>query len=182
MEWMILPFKRFLDFKGRSRRKEYWMYLLFVIIVYIVLMFLDSALGLGGRVTGDAELTGTSVGAAGALSGGVLTMIFALVTLIPSIAVSVRRLHDIDRTGWWILLPLGFYLAGAAIALAGIAQAASGGSGGLATAGVGLVLSGIAMITGILLLVWYCMPGTVGPNRFGEDPKGQTTNADEVFG
>lgn len=182
MEWMILPFKRFFDFKGRSRRKEYWMYVLFVLIVYIVLMFVDSALGLGGSATGRADLTGTSVGAAGALSGGWLTMIFALVTLIPSIAVSVRRLHDTDRTGWWILLPMGFYLAGMVLALAGVAQVASGGSSGMATAGVGLVLSGIAMITGILLLVWYCMPGTVGPNRFGEDPKGQVTNADEVFG
>lgn len=181
MEWMILPFKRFFDFKGRSRRKEYWMYVLFVLIVYIVLMFLDSALGLGGSATGDADLTGTSVGAAGALSGGWLTMIFALATVIPSIAVSVRRLHDIDRTGWWILLPIGFYLVGAVLAVAGIAQAATGG-GGFGMAGVGMVLSGISLILWILLLVWYCMPGTAGPNRFGEDPKGQVTNADEVFG
>jgi uncharacterized membrane protein YhaH (DUF805 family) len=45
-----------------------------------------------------------------------------------------------------------------------------------------MLLMGIGFITAILLLVWYCMSGTVGPNRFGEDPKGQTTNADEVFG
>lgn len=176
MEWMILPFKRFFDFRGRSRRKEFWMYTLFVILVSIVLMFIDSALGLGGSTSGGTELTDTSVSAAGAASGGVLTTIFSLITLIPSLAVSVRRLHDLDRTGWWILLPVAPYLLGIILALGGVA----GGSG--AMAGTGLVLFGVALITAILLLVWYCMPGTAGPNRFGEDPKGQVTNADEVFG
>ena len=56
------------------------------------------------------------------------------------------------------------------------------GSGGGAMAGTGLVFFGVALITAILLLVWYCMPGTTGPNRFGEDPKGEGTNAEEVFG
>lgn len=176
MEWMILPFKRYFDFKGRSRRKELWMYTLFVIMVSIVLMFLDSALGLGGSTTGDTELTDTSMAAAGAASGGWLTTIFSLATLIPSIAVSVRRLHDLDRTGWWILLPVAPYLLGVVLAIGGIA------AGGGAMAGVGLVLFGVALITAILLLVWYCMPGTAGPNRFGEDPKGEGTNAEEVFG
>lgn len=176
MEWMILPFKRFFDFKGRSRRKEYWMYVLFVILVSIALMILDGLLGLGGSTTGNTELTDSSVAAAGAASGGWLTMIFSLVTLIPSLAVSVRRLHDTDRSGWWILLPVAPYVLGAALALGGVA------GGGSAMAGIGLVLFGVALITAILLLVWYCMPGTVGPNRFGEDPKGQVTNADEVFG
>lgn len=176
MEWMILPFKRFFDFKGRSRRKEFWMYTLFVILVSVVLVFLDSVLGLGGRATGDTELTNTSMGAAGAMSGGWLTTIFSLATLIPSLAVSVRRLHDIDRTGWWILLPVGPYLLGIVLALGGIA------GGGGAMAGIGIVLFGVALITAILLLVWYCMPGTTGPNRFGEDPKGEGTNAEEVFG
>ena len=55
MEWMILPFKRYFDFKGRSRRKEYWMYTLFVVIVSIVLSFVDAALGLGGSASGDTD-------------------------------------------------------------------------------------------------------------------------------
>lgn len=183
MEWMILPFKRYFDFKGRSRRKEYWMYTLFVIIVSIVLSFVDSMLGLGGSATGDADLTSTSAGAAGALSGGLLANIFSLATLIPSLAVGVRRLHDIDRSGWWILLPLGPIFIGAILMGAGMMQALSGGGGGmsgLAMFGGLMLLVGLA--TAILLLVWYCTPGTAGPNRFGEDPKGQGTNADEVFG
>lgn len=185
MEWMILPFKRYFDFKGRSRRKEYWMYTLFIVIVSIVLTFLDTMLGLGGSTTGDADLTGTSVGASGAMSGGLLSNIFSLATFIPSLAVGVRRLHDTDRSGWWILLPLGPILIGAVLMGASFLSAMSGGSSGGGFSGV-VLIGMIALLVGfasaILLLVWYCTSGTPGPNRFGEDPKGQGTNADEVFG
>lgn len=183
MEWMILPFKRYFDFKGRSRRKEYWMYTLFVVIVSFVLAFLDTMLGLGGSATGDADLTGTSAGASGALSGGLLSNIFSLATVIPSLAVGVRRLHDLDRSGWWILLPLAPILLGAILMGASLVSAMSGGGAGFS----GITLLGVILMFGgvacaILLLVWYCTSGTPGPNRFGEDPKGQGTNADEVFG
>jgi uncharacterized membrane protein YhaH (DUF805 family) len=183
MEWMILPFKRYFDFKGRSRRKEYWMYTLFIILASIVLSIVDSVLGLGGSATGDADLSGTSAGASGALSGGLLANIFSLATVIPSIAVGVRRLHDVDRSGWWILLPLGPIFLGAILMGASMVSAMSGGGAGFSGAamfGGVLMLGGLACA--ILLLVWYCTPGTAGPNRFGEDPKGQGTNADEVFG
>ncbi len=183
MEWMILPFKRYFDFKGRSRRKEYWMYTLFIILASIVLSIVDSVLGLGGSATGDADLSGTSAGASGALSGGLLANIFSLATVVPSIAVGVRRLHDVDRSGWWILLPLGPIFLGAILMGASMVSAMSGGGAGFSGAamfGGVLMLGGLACA--ILLLVWYCTPGTAGPNRFGEDPKGQGTNADEVFG
>jgi uncharacterized membrane protein YhaH (DUF805 family) len=107
MEYMLAPLKRYADFKGRSRRKEYWSWVLFVVIALFVLMFLDSALGLGGSATGYAE--GGSAGFN--LSGGVLTIIFWLATLIPSIAVAVRRAHDQDKSGWFILIPIyGFIM------------------------------------------------------------------------
>lgn len=88
MEWMILPLKRYAEFSGRSRRKEYWMYFLFTIIVGIVLGGIDGILGLN----------------AGLGRTGVLGGLFSLATLIPSIAVAIRRLHDTDRSGWWLLL------------------------------------------------------------------------------
>lgn len=182
MEWMILPFKRFLDFRGRSRRKEFWMYTLFIVIISVVLSIVDSVLGLGGDMSGASDVTDGSVAVSGALSGGLLSNLFALVTLIPSLAVSVRRLHDTDRTGWWVVLPLLPLLAGGVALGIGAAQAAMGGTGmaGIALVGGILLLAGI--ICAILLLVWYCTSGTPGPNRFGEDPKGQGTDADEVFG
>ena len=101
MESMFAPLKRYADFKGRARRKEYWSWVLFVILAMLVLMYLDTALGLGGTATGYAE--GGSVGFR--MTGGYLTMLFLLGTFIPSLAVAVRRIHDQDKTGWLILVP-----------------------------------------------------------------------------
>jgi uncharacterized membrane protein YhaH (DUF805 family) len=83
MEWMLLPFKRFADFSGRSCRKEYWMFaLLYVIVVF--------ALGMIG----------------GALDLAWLPAIGYLIFIIPLIAVGVRRMHDTDHSGWWLLVPI----------------------------------------------------------------------------
>jgi uncharacterized membrane protein YhaH (DUF805 family) len=166
MEWMLLPLKRYAQFNGRSRRKEYWMWVLFVILATIVLSILDSMLGLGGRsAVGPGEMQGGfSYGAS--VTGGVLATIFAVATFVPSLAVAVRRLHDIDRSGWWILLPLLPYLLGLVIMVGGAMAA----NPALAMLG-GLALL-VGVICAIVLLVWYCSAGTNGPNRFGPDPLG----------
>lgn len=180
MEWMILPFKRYFDFSGRSRRKEYWMYTLFVVIVTIVLAIIDTALGLDGSATSDPDMTGPPISPA---TGGLLGNIFALATFIPSLAVGVRRLHDLDRSGWWILLPLGPIFVGVVLFGVGMVQSLDGMGGGMSST---MILGGIALLGGlicsIVLLVWYCTPGTSGSNRFGEDPKGEDLDAPEVFG
>lgn len=111
MEYMFMPLRRYATFSGRSRRKEYWMWVLFIWIGYIACMILDSALGLGGSTTSYAE-----GGSAGFNStGGLLTILFMLATFIPGLAVSVRRLHDLGKSGWMLLIafiPLlgGLYL------------------------------------------------------------------------
>ena len=166
MEWMILPLKRYAEFSGRSRRKEYWMWILFLILANIVLSILDAVLGLGGSATTTTTTAPGAIGAAGSLSGGLLSKIFVLGVFVPNIAVAVRRLHDTDRSGWWILLPFvpvlvligGIFAGDARTGVSGIIVAAS--------AMLGL------LICGLLLLVWYCTEGTRGPNRFGDDPKG----------
>jgi uncharacterized membrane protein YhaH (DUF805 family) len=102
MEWMIMPLKRYADFSGRSRRKEFWMFTLFVAIVYTVLVIVMGA-GIGAGT--DSE-TG-EIGMFGSLfagTGGLLLLLFALAIFIPSLAVQVRRLHDQDKSGWWVLL------------------------------------------------------------------------------
>jgi uncharacterized membrane protein YhaH (DUF805 family) len=104
MEWMILPLKRYADFSGRSRRKEYWMFILFVIIGSIVFSGLDAALGLGGGVSRYSYGGAGVVGAGAGMRGGILNGIFSLAIVIPSIAVAARRLHDIDKSGWWMLI------------------------------------------------------------------------------
>ena len=146
-----------------------------------MLSAVDAALGLGGSASGDTDVIGASVAASGALSGGMLSNIFALATFIPSVSVGVRRLHDTDRSGWWILLPLLPIFIGAFMLGFGLAGAL-GGAGLGSAATIGLVLLGVGVIASIVLLVWLCTAGTAGPNRFGEDPKGVHTDAEQVFG
>lgn len=107
MEWMLMPLKRYVDFSGRSRRKEFWLWVLFVWVMLFVLMYLDAVLGLGGTATGYAQ--GGSVGFN--MTGGLLTALFGLAMIIPGIAVAVRRAHDQDKSGWFILIPIyGFIM------------------------------------------------------------------------
>lgn len=84
MEWALLPFKRYAQFEGRSCRKEYWSFFLLTFVGMLVVGVLDGLLGGTGALVGVAYL-------------GVL---------IPSLAAGVRRLHDTNRTGWWMALPL----------------------------------------------------------------------------
>ncbi|HEY0271241.1 MAG TPA: DUF805 domain-containing protein [Sphingomonas sp.] len=173
MEWMILPLRRYFDFSGRSRRKEYWMFVLFCAIVRILLLFLDNMLGLGGQVTRYFVHQPGAFGAGGAASGGILSGIFSLAVIIPTIAVGVRRLHDIDRTGWWML---AFFLA---FALGGLSMVA----GGVASMLAGGALILVGGVLAILLIVWACLDGTRGSNRFGPDPKGGSdlSNLQDTF-
>lgn len=90
MNWYIQVLKKYADFGGRARRKEYWFFILFNLIISIVLAVIDGVTG-----SFSAEL-----------GMGLLGGIYMLAVLIPSIAVGVRRLHDTDRTGWWLLIVL----------------------------------------------------------------------------
>lgn len=83
MDWYMGVLKKYVDFSGRARRTEFWMFTLFNIIVSIVLSVIDMMLGFG-------------------LLGG----IYALAVFLPSLAVGVRRLHDTNRSGWWLLIGL----------------------------------------------------------------------------
>jgi uncharacterized membrane protein YhaH (DUF805 family) len=106
-------FNKYAVFTGRSPRPEYWFWVLFTFVVTVVLHLLGAVLGVLATV---------------------LYTLFWVATIVPSIAVGVRRLHDIDRSGWWLLI-------------------------------------GLVPVAGwIVLLVFACLPGTPGPNRFGAPP------------
>ena len=90
MNWYLEAFQKYAVFSGRARRKEYWYFILFNTIAQIIFATLDNVTG-----TFDPE-TGM----------GILGGIYTLVALIPGISVSVRRLHDTERSGWWLLIPL----------------------------------------------------------------------------
>ena len=82
MNWYLKAMKQYVDFSGRARRKEYWMYFLVYFLITLV----------GGVVEGVLSMPGT------------LTTIVALVHLLPSLGVTARRLHDTNRSAWWMLV------------------------------------------------------------------------------
>lgn len=110
MEWMIMPLKRYADFSGRSRRKEYWMFTLGMVIVYV----LFAVLILGG-IGADTDSSTGELGLFGSMfagTAGIVFLVFILALFIPSLAVQVRRFHDQDKSGWFVLLNLIPYIGG----------------------------------------------------------------------
>lgn len=89
MQWYMKALRQYADFEGRARRTEYWMYALFYAIIAVVALVLDLVLSLA--------LQSTFV---------VFTPLVALAHIVPSLALTVRRLHDTDRSGWWVLISL----------------------------------------------------------------------------
>lgn len=102
-EWMLLPLRRYFEFSGRSRPREYWLFALFLFLCMLVLSIAEGVLGLGSSEEWFYR-NGFNMRAGASHQGGVLVGLFALATLIPSIALTVRRLHDTDRSAWWLLL------------------------------------------------------------------------------
>ncbi len=138
MEWMLLPLKKYADFSGRSRRMEYWMFYLFNIIVLFGLIAIGAVIaGVTGQFDQE-EPSGVFLGII-----GVLALIYLAIFFIPTLAVSVRRWHDQDKTGWMVLL---FAVLGA--------------------------IPFIGWIASIANIVFMCLPGTSGSNKYGEDPLG----------
>ena len=107
-------------FSGRAARPAFWWWFLFQIIVSVILA---TVFGAGHMVASD--------GGGMSYQGGLLANLWSLANFIPGIAVGIRRLHDLDKSGWWTLIVL------------------------------------IPLVGWIILIVWYCTKGTVGPNRFG---------------
>ncbi|TPV22423.1 DUF805 domain-containing protein [Pantoea anthophila] len=83
-QWYLGVLKKYAVFTGRARRKEYWMFTLFNILIAFLLGIVETVIGVGD----------------------ILSNLYSLAVLIPGIAVGVRRLHDTDRSGWWLLLPI----------------------------------------------------------------------------
>jgi uncharacterized membrane protein YhaH (DUF805 family) len=89
MNWYLAVLKKYAEFTGRARRKEYWMFALINFLIYVVLVVIDVQSGMSNP-----------------MGLGVLSGLYSLAVFVPSLAVSVRRLHDTDRSGWWLLILL----------------------------------------------------------------------------
>ncbi|MDC3376404.1 DUF805 domain-containing protein [Candidatus Nanopelagicales bacterium] len=111
--------KEYGDFDGRAVRSEFWWWILFVTLLQVAASIVLTVFLIVFQDAGFLQWLGVMI-----------FMIVALALILPSIAVSVRRLHDRDLSGWWYLL-------------------------------------GFVPLGSIVLFVWYVLPGTPGPNRFG---------------
>ncbi len=129
--------KKYGNFSGRASRSEFWFFYLFLIIGYVV-SFLFITISLQFFF--------------------IVFSIFALGMIIPSLAVTVRRLHDINKSGWFILLPLPFDL------MERLLERSSG-----EVTGFSLLFTVIALGLYIYLLVLYCKDGDKKNNRFGKN-------------
>lgn len=89
MSWYIAVLKKYSDFSGRARRKEYWMFTLFNLIIIFVLEAIEGVLG----ITPETDESIFAIG-------------YQLFVFLPSLAVGVRRMHDTGHSGWWFLLPI----------------------------------------------------------------------------
>jgi uncharacterized membrane protein YhaH (DUF805 family) len=132
-------FSKYVEFQGRAARPEYWYWVLFVIVTGIIL-----------RIVG-AVIFGLASGA-----GNVLHGLFDLATFLPGLAVAVRRLHDTDRTGWWLLI------AFVPILMCFIPLLLGGGAFWL----ILIILVGLGCVG--TLLYFMVQPGTRGPNQYGD--------------
>ena len=86
---MFAPFQRYFDVWGRSRRKEYWLFVLFIVVVDTLIRIFERSLMQIFWPSNEIEI---------------LAILFGIFTFIPSLTVSIRRLHDTDRSGWWLLV------------------------------------------------------------------------------
>jgi uncharacterized membrane protein YhaH (DUF805 family) len=111
--------KKYGDFDGRAVRSEFWWWILFVTLLQVAASIVLTVFLIVFQDAGFLQWLGVMI-----------FMVVALALILPSIAVSVRRLHDRDLSGWWYLL-------------------------------------GFVPLGSIVLFVWYVLPGTPGPNRFG---------------
>ena len=175
MTW-IEAYKRFwrnaFKMRGRARRKEYWVPVLFntliAIALGIIFTFVDMALGFGNDGLAVDQGTEISLTKPSDIANG----IWSLILLIPSFTVMARRLQDININGWWALVP---HLSGVVTIIGLIIGALSLMMLGGAEVSTLLIMAGVALlvavIVGIVFLVFTILDGKPGPNKYGEDPK-----------
>lgn len=177
--WAVRPLKSYANFSGRASRAEFWWFFLFVMLVYFAFwIVLIASIGASVSPAVGSQPSFAMLGAFGA--AGIFMILFYLVLLLPMIAVQVRRLHDTNRSGWWLgvfWLMYPFYM----VLLVGtsLSNMRSGTAPGAGLA-IGSGIFALAFfVYSIVLLVFFCLRGTQGPNRFGGDPYGE--NIEEVF-
>jgi uncharacterized membrane protein YhaH (DUF805 family) len=137
MSLMFEPLRKFATFRGRARRKEYWLFQLFMMMLSLgFAVWLQAVAGPQMDALGPSATLEEILAIPAAQTPLTVLAIVGLLLFLPQLAVSVRRLHDSDKSGWWLLL-------------------------------------GLTGVGSLVLLIFYLLDGTAGPNRHGPDPKGR---------
>ena len=167
--------RKYGDFSGRATRAEFWWWTLFTVLASIALSIVDSFIG---AIAGSEH--------------GPFETLFALATLLPGIAVTARRLHDIGRTGWWqlawLVIPFIAWVASGIMFIVGLVIAFGddimweNAGQAFAFLPAAIVLLAAVVITLAVIvwaIVWMVRQGEPGPNRHGSDPRASDPAAQE---
>lgn len=175
---MFQPLVKYVDFQGRARRSEFWLWTLFQFILFSVANAVLFSTMPHMSPSGDPSQFMTHF-----MRFSPVVNLLQLVLFLPSLAVQVRRLHDTNRTGWWILMPAGVFFAGLILFLITnmskfMALAKSGANSDptqfLSIIGTAFLFIWLPTIAAsIVVFVFLVLDGTPGGNRFGADPKGR---------
>jgi uncharacterized membrane protein YhaH (DUF805 family) len=177
-------FQKYIVFSGRASRQEYWKFILGILIVSILIVIVHGV-AFGPTVYEVATTTVASDGTAttlrglrGEYNGGLPGTLFSLFCLVPALSIAARRLHDTNRSAWWLAAPFIVTVVGA-VAVILIEVGPSAAIAALRATGnvnvqVGSGLGGLVMLlifaSWITLLVWLCRASQPGPNRYGPNP------------
>ena len=180
---MFQPLAKYFEFEGRARRSEYWLWVLFLVLANAALTAVQfSFIGRNSINIGMGVIV-------------VIKILFGLGMIIPTFSVSVRRMHDSNRTGWWTILPTTVFFISAIVyfSLNGVAfMGEMENMRNLSETSENPTAIAAAVMTIMRPLIWILVPtmlaklvtfvfrvldGTPGPNRFGPDPKGRGGNA-----
>jgi uncharacterized membrane protein YhaH (DUF805 family) len=179
MEWMLMPLKRYAEFSGRSRRMEYWMFTLGVFLLYLAMFTVVMMIGFSAIGAASSGPDGAARGLFGMFASlGIFALAFGVIwlgLLIPTLAVMVRRLHDTNKSGWFLFIYIGPYLISMVLNVMAVT------SNSMALSGIAGVIGLLGFVGAIVLLVFFCLPGTAGPNNYGPDPINPAADLSETF-
>lgn len=146
MKWILHAFRNYAVFRGRARRRELWLFLLFETIVILFL-------GIAGRMFWPTHAV-------------TVAKVFMLLLFLPLLGVEVRRMHDIGRSGWWVV---AYWILAAALHAGDVL---------LQDRVTDIELIGVLVQGGCLLVLLGCFvqAGDAGDNRYGPDPKAEGTD------
>lgn len=166
MKWFLKCFKQYADFSGRARRKEYWWFFLINFFIGTILSIIWTA-----NIFSHAE-DSSQMEVPMSIMSNVFTptyfiiLIYGLTILIPSIAVAVRRLHDIGRSGlWYLYMIIALFVFSFIMGMGSV-------SGDIMSIGMVIGIVGIIGVY-IWMLIWFVKDSQYGENEWGPNPKGE---------